>query len=73
VGTRAPRGGYGFNVLFDDTQSNYIGDHHIRDLSVKFAGNRYLASDVPEPASTLLLRVVLVGDAGFAARRRHSR
>lgn len=53
VNTGAPRGGHGFNVIFGDTQSNYVGSYHISDLSIDFNGQTYNA--VPEPGTLALL------------------
>jgi len=46
VGTGAPRGGYGFNLIWGDTQSNFTEKNgQIGALSVTKAGVNYLAAD----------------------------
>jgi hypothetical protein len=69
VGTGAPRGGYSFNVIFGDTQANYVGSYEIENLSVVVDGTSYAAANaVPEP-STLAIWGVLGGLGLIAARR----
>lgn len=56
IGGGAPKGGFGFNVIFGDTQSNYTGSFSINNLTVTtmINGNEetYLAGNVvPEPAT----------------------
>lgn len=43
IGTGAPRAGYGFNLMFGDTQSNFIGSYHLENLSVTAGGVTYFA------------------------------
>lgn len=46
VGTGAPRGGYGLNLIWGDTQSNFLQPvGQIKDLTVKVAGTTYSASN----------------------------
>lgn len=45
VGTGAPRGGYGFNFIFGDTQSNFIGSYELTDISIVFNGTTYNPSN----------------------------
>ncbi|HEY9114132.1 MAG TPA: hypothetical protein VIN10_05490, partial [Bacteroidales bacterium] len=45
IGTGAPRGGFGFNIIFGDTQSNYIGSYQIGNLSVTIDGVTYPATN----------------------------
>lgn len=71
VGTGAPRGGHGLNIIFGDTQANYVGEMEIKDLTFTYDGNEYRAG-VPDTGSTAALLVL-----GFAAlvgyRRKLSR
>ena len=41
VGTGAPRAGYGFNLIFGDTQENFIGSYSLENISVTFGGVTY--------------------------------
>ncbi|WP_448213208.1 PEP-CTERM sorting domain-containing protein [Colwellia sp. MEBiC06753] len=64
VGTGAPRGGYGFNVIFGDTQANFIGDYAIENLVVTYNDQRYIAgniTDVPEPSMLAIFAVAIFG------------
>lgn len=46
VGTGAPRAGYGFNLIFGDTQANFTGGPYALDnLSITVAGVTYFAID----------------------------
>jgi len=75
VGTGAPRGGYGFNLIYGDTASNFVGAYHLENLTVtlnKGAGPEVFAASapVPEPATISLL---LMGLGGLAARARRKK
>jgi hypothetical protein len=75
VGTGAPRGGYGFNLIYGDTASNFLGAYHLENLTVtlnKGAGPEVFAASapVPEPATVSLL---LMGLGGLAARARRKK
>jgi hypothetical protein len=65
AGTGAPRAGYGFNVIFGDTQSNFIGSYALEDLSVTVDGVTYNA--VPEPLTLALLGL---GGLFFARKKK---
>lgn len=73
VGTGAPRGGFGFNIIFGDTAANYVGAMNISDLEVGFDGETYAAaaSSVPDQSSTIML-LSLAFVSIVAARRRFS-
>lgn len=63
VGTGAPQGGFGFNVIFGDTQSNFVGQYDIANLSVTVDGNLHTAgnvNDVPEPSTLSLFALVIL-------------
>ncbi|XQW85292.1 PEP-CTERM sorting domain-containing protein [Thalassotalea piscium] len=69
VGAGAPRGGYGFNVLFGDTQSNFIGSYFIENLTVAVGQTDYEAGNlttVPEPTT---LAIFALGLMGLSIRR----
>tara|TARA_R110002124_G_scaffold68845_1_gene185899 strand:+ start:9084 stop:9899 length:816 start_codon:yes stop_codon:yes gene_type:complete len=71
VQTGAPRGGFGFNVIFGDTQANFTGSdgYSISNLTVTVGQELYQAGNVaavPEPSS---LAIFALGVIGLAARR----
>lgn len=71
VGTGAPRGGFGFNLIFGDTAANYIGTMSIENLKVTFDGQEYSASNnVPDSGSTLSGVLLAAGLIGWIIRRR---
>jgi len=44
IGTGAPRGGYGLNLIWGDTQANFVnGPYHLNNLSITVAGTTYFA------------------------------
>ncbi len=46
VGTGAPRAGYGFNLIFGDTQANFTGGPYaLSNLSIRIGGLTYFAVD----------------------------
>lgn len=71
VGTGAPQGGFGFNLIYGDTQANFIGAYHLENLEVTVKGVVYEAgAPVPEPATISLL---LMGLGGLVASQRRKR
>ncbi len=71
IGTGAPRGGYGFNIIYGDTASNFVGGYEIENLTVNFIGEAtYEAGNaVPEPATFALSGLALMGLMGATKRR----
>lgn len=69
VGSGAPRGGYGFNLIYGDTESNFVGAYHLENVTVEWNGIAYEAGNapIPEPATMTLLGL---GLAGLAMRTR---
>ncbi|WP_339725464.1 PEP-CTERM sorting domain-containing protein [uncultured Paraglaciecola sp.] len=64
VGTGAPQGGFGFNVIFGDTQANFLGQYDIANLSVTVEQSQYTAGnlrEVPEPSTLSIFALVLLG------------
>jgi hypothetical protein len=46
IGTGAPRGGYGLNLIWGDTQANFLQPvGQIKDLTVTVSGPTYPASN----------------------------
>lgn len=43
IGTGAPRGGYGFNIIFGDTQANFVGSYELANVVVTIGGTAYPA------------------------------
>jgi hypothetical protein len=64
VGTGAPRGGFGFNVIYGDTQANFVDEYAIKNLTVEVAGVVYEAGNatsVPEPSTVALFALGIIG------------
>lgn len=64
VGTGAPQGGFGFNVLFGDTQSNYTGSYALENLVINYNQEAYAAgntTEVPEPSTIAIFALGLIG------------
>lgn len=73
VSSGAPRGGYGFNLIFGDTAANYVGSMGISNLKVTFDGREYAAANpVPDSGSTFMGTLFAVGLLGWITRRRKS-
>jgi hypothetical protein len=75
TGSGAPQGGYGFNLIYGDTASNFLGAYHLENLTVTLdKGNGpeifTAGAPIPEPATLSLL---LVGLGGLALRGTRSR
>lgn len=58
IGTGAPKGGYGFNIIWGDTAANYAGQFHYNQLTIN-------GQQVPEP-----MTVGLLGMGGLVLARR---
>lgn len=64
VGTGAPQGGYGFNVIYGDTAANFVGGYDIASLTVTVDSESYAAgntNDIPEPSTLAILALGLFG------------
>lgn len=71
---RGPRD-HGLSIMWGDSQSNYIGDREIYNVTVNADNNvNYVSSSVPasvpEPSTILLLGMGLLGLVGFARKKR---
>ena len=68
INTGAPRGSHGLNIIYGDTQSNYIGLYEIDKVTVVYDGETFTAGKagnaVPEPAT-----MALAGLAGMSLLR----
>ncbi|GAA5133237.1 PEP-CTERM sorting domain-containing protein [Thalassotalea piscium] len=72
VGTGAPRGNFGFNVIFGDTAANFTNSagYFIENLTVTVGQSTYEAgnvSTVPEPST---LAIFALGVLGLSLRRK---
>lgn len=69
VGSGAPQGGFGLNVIFGDTQSSYTGSYALENLVVNYNQEEYTAgksTEVPEPTT---FAIFTLGIMGLASRR----
>lgn len=71
VGTGAPQGGFGFNVIFGDTQANYVGEYIIENLTVTVDGEVF-AAGVPEPGMLALFGLGLFGLGAMRLRTKRA-
>lgn len=73
VGSGAPRGDYGFNLIFGDSAANYVGTVGISNLKVTYDGKVYSAANsVPDSGSTFMGTLFAVGLLSWITRRRKS-
>lgn len=71
VGTGAPQGGFGFNVIYGDTQANYVGGFDIENLTIRAGGEDFAAgNDIPEPASLALFGLGLIGVGAMRRKKK---
>ncbi len=73
VGTGAPQGGYGFNLIFGDTQSNFVGSYALENLTMAFGDEQFEAANlapVPIPAAVWMFGSAIMGFVGFRRRKR---
>ncbi len=68
IGTGAPKGGYGFNIIWGDTATNYLGVYSFDNLSIN--GELVAGNPVPEPATMILFGIGLMGLAGINRRKK---
>ncbi len=63
VGSGAPRGGHGLNLIFGDTEANYVGAMAIEKLSFVYDGTEYTAgnSSVPDAGSSVAMLLLGLG------------
>lgn len=70
VGTGAPRNGNGINIIFGDTQANYVGNMEIDAVTVGYDGETYRAGNAPVPDSGTNVLFLSAGLLGLLAFRR---
>lgn len=51
VGTGAPRGGYGFNLIWGDTSTNFLGAYSLNQLSITFNGEIFIPTSQDAPTN----------------------
>lgn len=51
VGTGAPRGGYGFNLIWGDTSVNFLGSYSMENLSITVAGQTHFPTSHDAPTN----------------------
>lgn len=72
VGSGSPQGGYGFNLIFGDTQANFVGNYELDQLEIAFGSEAFEAgniSAVPVPAAAWLFGSAIMGFMGVRRRR----
>lgn len=72
VGSGSPQGGYGFNLIFGDTQSNFLGSYELDQLEIAFGAEAFEAgniSAVPVPAAAWLFGSAIMGFMGVKRRK----
>lgn len=69
VGTGAPQGGFGFNVIFGDTQANFVGSYDIANLSITAEGKAFEAGNLMAVSSPATLGLFTLAIFGMGYRR----
>ena len=71
VGTGAPRGGFGFNVIFGDTAANFTqgAGYFIENLTVSVGQTDYQAGNLATVSEPSTLAILALSMLGLTARR----